>query len=189
MQSDYQGLYSTGELYTFETTHEVDSNTGASLSVCKIKFKTQTESFSLGYDLSTGFFEEGDDNDYVALHPSSSASPYGSNGGKKIIWKLIVNANWDDQNRLVILSETIADNNVVGMLSGVVLEPVGANAIENDIRINNLSLFKDFFHHVMWIRGVHFLNMILIDVNHAFNNLADSWVHASIHGKPFICKP
>ena len=142
LQSDYQGLYSTGELYTFETTHEVDSSTGASLSVCKIKFKTQTESFSLGYDLSTGFFEEGDDNDYVALHPSSSVSPYGSNGGKKIIWKLIVNANWDDQNRLVILSETIADNNVVGMLSGVVLQPVGANAVENDIRINNFSLFN-----------------------------------------------
>ena len=70
--SQYNGLYSTGELYEITTTHNVDVNTGATLEKCKITFKTSGDSFSLGYDLLTGWFEEGDDEDYVFasfIHP------------------------------------------------------------------------------------------------------------------------
>ena len=62
------GLYSTGELYHITTTHNVASSTGALLDKCKITFKTSDGSFSLGYDLATGWYEEGDDQDLSLIH-------------------------------------------------------------------------------------------------------------------------
>ena len=138
--SQYNGLYSTGELYEITTTHNVDVNTGATLEKCKITFKTSGDSFSLGYDLLTGWFEEGDDEDYVTLHPSSSA--INSNGGRELNWKFSVNSNWDDEIKVVILSETVADNGVIGMLSGISLMPPIGNAVENDIQIDDFSLLN-----------------------------------------------
>ena len=138
--SQYNGLYSTGELYHITTTHNVDASTGASLEKCKITFKTQGSTFSLGYDLLTGWFEEGDDNDYVTLHPSSTAA--NANGGRELNWKFAVNPNWDDQDKAIILSETVADNGVIGMLSGISLNPPNGNAVENDIQVTNFSIFN-----------------------------------------------
>ena len=51
-----------------------------------------------------------------------------------------MNSVWDDQTRVVILSETVATNGVVGMLSGILLEPEIGNAIENDITVQDLTL-------------------------------------------------
>ena len=138
--SPYDGLYATGELYHISTTHNVDSATGASLEKCKITFKTADGSFSLGYDILTGWYEEGDDQNYVTLHPSSTASAL--NNGRQLEWKFSVNSNWDDQDRVIILSETVADNGVVGMLSGISLIPQTGNAVENDIRVNDFTLFN-----------------------------------------------
>ena len=138
--SQYNGLYSTGELYHITTTHNVDVTTGANLEKCKITFKTKDNTFSLGYDLVTGWFEEGDDEDYVTLHPSSTAA--NANGGREVNWKFIVNSNWDDQDKAIILSETVADNGVIGMLSGISLNPPNGNAVENDIQVTNFSIFN-----------------------------------------------
>ena len=52
-----------------------------------------------------------------------------------------MNGAWDDEKKVIILSETLADNGVIGMLSGISLEPFG-NAIENDILINDLTLYN-----------------------------------------------
>ena len=141
-ENDVEGLYSTGEIYSIETTHEVSQSTGASLAECRIKFKSASGDFYLGYDLSTGFYELDDTSDHVSLHPSSSASPSGTNGGKQINWKFTVNSNWDDQSSVVILSETIADNGIIGMLSGKLLNPGSSNAVENDVLVNNFTLFN-----------------------------------------------
>ena len=136
--SQYDGLYATGELYHITTTHSVDPITGASLSACKITFKTDEGAFSLVYDLLTGWSEEGDSQDYVTLHPSSTASIV--SGDQQIDWKFSVNSNWDDQARVIILSETVADDGVVGMLSGISILPATGNAVENDIRISDFTL-------------------------------------------------
>ncbi|MEC7255168.1 MAG: hypothetical protein VXV76_01005 [Candidatus Thermoplasmatota archaeon] len=134
------GLYASGEIYHITTTHSVDSSTGSSLAGAKISFRSTSNSFSLGYDLISGWYDEGDAQEYVIFHPSSSASPL--NGGQQIEWKFTVNPNWDDQEKVIILSETIADNGVVGMLSGVSIAPTTGNAVENDIRINDFKLFN-----------------------------------------------
>ncbi|MDA8546048.1 hypothetical protein N9K60_04605 [Candidatus Poseidoniales archaeon] len=141
-ENDVEGLYSTGEIYSVETTHEVSQNTGASLAECRIKFKSGSGDFYLGYDLSTGFYELGDDNDYISIHPSSSVTSIGSNGGKQVSWKFTINPNWDDESSVVILSETVADNGIVGMLSGKLLNPDLGNAVENDVLVSNFTLFN-----------------------------------------------
>ena len=138
--SQYNGLYSTGELYHITTTHNVDASTGASLEKCKITFKTTDNTFSLGYDLLTGWYEEGDDEDYVTLHPSSTAA--NANGGRELNWKFTISSDWDDEDKVIILSETVADNGVIGMLSGISLDPLNGNAVENDIQVNDFSLFN-----------------------------------------------
>ena len=43
-------------------------------------------------------------------------------------------------NRVLILSETVATDGVIGMLSGILLEPEIGNAIENDITIQDFTL-------------------------------------------------
>ena len=96
----------------------------------------------MGYDLALGFYELDDVDDYITLHPSSSVSSIGSSGGKQIDWKFTVNSAWDDEEKVVILSETVADNGVIGMLSGISLQPELGNAVENDISLNNLTLFN-----------------------------------------------
>lgn len=138
--SQYDGLYSTGELYHITTTHSVDSATGALLAAGKITFKTTEDSFSLGYDLATGWYKIGDDNNYVTLHPSSVASVVAD--GQQIDWKFAVNPTWDDQSRVIILSETVADNGVIGMLSGISIDPANGNAVENDIMISDFKLLN-----------------------------------------------
>ena len=87
----------------------------------------------------SGWYDEGDAQEYVIFHPSSMASPL--NGGQQIEWKFTVNPNWDDEARVIILSETVADNGVIGMLSGISIATTG-NAVENDIRINDFKLFN-----------------------------------------------
>ena len=49
-------------------------------------------------------------------------------------WKFAVNPNWDEQDKAIILHETVADNGVIGMLSGISLNPPNGNAVENDIQ-------------------------------------------------------
>ena len=41
---------------------------------------------------------------------------------------------------MIILSETVADDGVVGMLSGISILPATGNAVENDIRISDFTL-------------------------------------------------
>ena len=60
----------------------------------------------------------------------------------KLNWKFSVNSNWDDEIKVVILSETVADNGVIGMLSGISLMPPIGNAVENDIQIDDFSLLN-----------------------------------------------
>ena len=133
------GLYQTGEIYHIQTTHNVQSSTGAILDKCRIQFKGDQGSFYLGYDLDTGFYELDDFDDYVTLHPSSSVTSL-STSGVQVDWKFTVNGAWDDQAKVIILSETVADNGVVGMLSGISLDPDFGNAVENDILVNNLTI-------------------------------------------------
>ena len=135
------GLYQNGEIYHITTTHEVKASTGASLETCRIQFKGSEISLYLGYDFSSGFFKLGDDDNYLSLHPSSSASPLGSNI-MQIDWKFTVNSAWDDEEKVVILSETLADNGVIGMLSGILLDPDVGNAVENDIILTDFKLFN-----------------------------------------------
>ena len=120
MISNTEGLYQTGEIYHIQTTHSVDASTGANLDGSRIQFKGSNNPFYLGYDLDTGFYELDDSDDYVAIHPSSSVSQL-STGGIQVDWKFVVNGGWDDEEKLIILSETLADNGVVGMLSGISL--------------------------------------------------------------------
>ena len=141
MVSNTEGLYQTGEIYHIQTTHNVDVATGAVLDDCRIQFKGSNNPFYLGYDLDTGFYELDDSDDYVAIHPSSSASQL-STGGIQVDWKFVVNGGWDDEEILIILSETLADNGVVGMLSGISLDPEVGNAVENDILVNGLTLYN-----------------------------------------------
>ena len=141
MVSNTEGLYQTGEIYHIQTTHNVDVATGAVLDDCRIQFKGSNSPFYLGYDLDTGFYELDDSDDYVAIHPSSSASQL-STGGIQVDWKFVVNGGWDDEEILIILSETLADNGVVGMLSGISLDPEVGNAVENDILVNGLTLYN-----------------------------------------------
>ena len=138
--SPYDGLYSTGELYHITTTHNVDSSTGATLDKAKISFKTADSSFALGYDFASGWYEEGDDEDYITLHPSSTVSSISV--GQQIDWKFVVNSNWEDEDKVIILSQTVADNGVVGMLSGISIEPAIGNAVENDVQINDFKIFN-----------------------------------------------
>jgi hypothetical protein len=136
-----EGLYQTGEIYHFRSTHSVQAGTGANLESARLQFKGSSDSFYLGYDLSTGFYELDDNYDYVSLHPSSGVISL-PDGGIQVDWKFTVNGAWDDEKKLIILSETLADNGVIGMLSGISLEPDVGNAIENDILINNLTLYN-----------------------------------------------
>ena len=140
--SDSNGLYQNGEIYHIQTTHEVQSITGANLEKCRIQFKGAENSFYLGYDLALGFYELDDVGDYITLHPSASGSSIGSSGGKQIDRKFTVNSAWDDEQKVIILSETLADNGIIGMLSGISLQPEIGNAVENDILLNNLTLFN-----------------------------------------------
>ena len=140
--SGSDGLYNTGEIYHIKTTHEVQASTGANLEKCRIQFKGTDSSFYLGYDMALGFYELDDIDDYVTLHPSSSVSSIGSSGAKQIDWKFTVSSSWDDEQKVIILSETLADNGVIGMLSGISLQPDIGNAVENDILLNNLTLFN-----------------------------------------------
>ena len=63
-------------------------------------------------------------------------------GLQQVDWKFFVNSQWDDQTEVIILSETVADNGVVGMLSGMLVKPLTGNAVENDIMINDFKLFN-----------------------------------------------
>ena len=139
--NDVDGLYDTGDVYHIQTTHMVQASTGANLQECRIQFKTSTESFYLGYHPVTGFYEI-DDNDYISLHPSSLATQTGSQGEIQVDWKFTVNSSWDDEDRIVILSQTLADDGVTGMLSGISLAPNDGNAVENDIQVRDLSLYN-----------------------------------------------
>ena len=139
-ENDLDGFYATGELYEVITSHEVSASTGASLSECRIHFKTNTDSFYLVYNPVTGFGELDDDNDYITLHPSSSATNLAQSDGKEITWKFTINSNWNDRDEVLLLSETVADNNIIGMLSGLKLNPDVGNAVENDITYGDLVL-------------------------------------------------
>ena len=138
--NDELGLYATGEIYEVVTTHSVSQSTGSALDEARLRFRYGEESIHLGYDLSTGFYESDSVDDYISLHPSSSSIDLPLNGGKQITWRFTVNSAWDDQSRVVILSETVATNGVIGMLSGILLEPEIGNAIENDITIEDFTL-------------------------------------------------
>ena len=67
-----EGLYQTGEIYHFKSTHNVQAGTGANLDGARLQFKGSSDSLYLGYDLDTGFYELDDNSDYVSLHPSSA---------------------------------------------------------------------------------------------------------------------
>jgi len=139
-ENNLDGFYATGELYEVITSHQVSPTTGASLSECRIHFKTNTDSFYLVYNPVTGFGELNDDNNYITLHPSSSASNLAQSGGKEVTWKFTINSNWDDTDEVLLLSETVADNNIIGMLSGLKLNPDVGNAVENDITYDEVVL-------------------------------------------------
>ena len=137
--NDFYGLYDTGDIYHIQTTHSVQASTGAVLQECRIKFKTAEESLFLGYDPITGFFEI-DDNDYITLHPSSTTTQ--TQGEIKVDWKFTINSSWDDRDSVVILSQTLADDGVTGMLSGILLDSAEGNAVENDIQLKDFSLYN-----------------------------------------------
>ena len=139
--NDVNGLYDTGEMYNIQTTHSVQASTGAALEECRIQFKTETESIFLVYNPITGFSEV-DDNDYILLHPSSSATQTGSQGEIQVDWRFEINSSWEDEERVVILSQTVADDGVIGMLSGISLVPAEGNAVENDIQITDFALYN-----------------------------------------------
>ena len=139
--NDVNGLYDTGEIYHIQTTHSVQVSTGANLQECRIKFKTGEEYLFLGYNPTTGFYEI-DENDYVSLHPSSSVTQTGSQGEIQVDWKFTINSSWDDEGSALILSQTVADDGVIGMLSGILLDPADGNAIENDIQLRDFSLYN-----------------------------------------------
>ena len=135
------GLYNSGEIYHFRSTHNVQSETGANLVSGRLQIQSVTNTLYMGYDVNTGFYELDDDFDYISLHPSSSVTSL-PDDAIQVDWKFTVNGVWDDEKKMIILSETIADNGVIGMLSGISLEPEFGNAIENDILINNLTLYN-----------------------------------------------
>ena len=139
--NDLNGLYDTGDIYHIQTTHSVQASTGANLQECRIKFKTAEDSLFLGYNPTTGFYEI-DDSDYISLHPSSSVTQSGPQGEIQVDWKFTVNSSWDDQAIVVILSQTLADDGVTGMLSGILLDSAEGNAIENDIQLKDFSLYN-----------------------------------------------
>ncbi|HII58234.1 MAG TPA: hypothetical protein HA328_04735 [Candidatus Poseidoniaceae archaeon] len=138
--NDEFGLYATGEIYEVVTTHSVSQSTGSALDEARLRFKYGDESIYLGYDLSTGFYESDSQDDYISLHPSSGSIDLPQNSGKQVTWRFTVNSAWDDQNRVLILSETVATDGVIGMLSGILLEPEIGNAIENDITLQDFTL-------------------------------------------------
>ena len=138
--NDDFGLYATGEIYEVVTTHSVSQSTGSALDEARLRFKYGEESIYLGYDLSTGFYESDSQDDYISLHPSSGSIDLPQNSGKQVTWRFTVNSAWDDQNRVLILSETVATDGVIGMLSGILLEPEIGNAIENDITLQDFTL-------------------------------------------------
>ena len=41
----------------------------------------------------------------------------------KLRLEVFVNSNWDDEEEVIILSETVADDGVIGMLSGMLVKP------------------------------------------------------------------
>ncbi len=139
--NDVDGLYNTGESYKIQTTHSVQASTGASLQECRIKFKTETASFFLAYNPITGFYGV-DNNSYISLHPSSSSSPTGTEGEIQVDWRFEVNSSWGEEERVVILSQTVADDGVIGMLSGILLAPAEGNAVENDIQVTDFGVYN-----------------------------------------------
>ena len=60
-------------------------------------------------------------NDYVTLHPSSSASATGVQGWKQSTGNLQSTLVGMMRRMSIILSETVADDGVIGMLSGISL--------------------------------------------------------------------
>ncbi len=140
--SNSDGLYPSGEVYEILTTHEIQPSTGALLSSARLRFSTDLGDVSLSYDPNTGFSEIGDDNDWIKLNPGSTAIPFGSNGGKEITWRFTVNGEWDDSDSVSIFSESIADNGVVGMLGGIIIDPSIGNAVENDAGINKFEIYN-----------------------------------------------
>ena len=156
--NDLNGLYDTGDIYHIQTTHSVQASTGANLQECRIKFKTAEDALFLGYNPTTGFYEI-DDSDYISLHPSSSVTQSGPQGEIQVDWKFTVNSSWDDQAIVVILSQTLADDGVTGMLSGILLDSAEGNAIENDIQLKDFSLYNSAGYKQDLHKGIQIRNL------------------------------
>ena len=76
------------------------------------------------------------------LSSSSTAIPFGSNGGKEITWRFTVNGEWDDTEKVPYSLESVATNGVVGMLGGKIIQPSVGKAVENDIKISNFEILN-----------------------------------------------
>ena len=141
--SDSEGLYPTGEVYEVKTTHEILPSTGSSLSSARLRFVSDFGGLSFEYDPNTGFSEIDDSQNLLTLLTgSSTAIPFGSNGGKEITWRFTVNGEWDDTEKVSIFSESVAANGVVGMLGGKIIQPSTGKAVENDVKINNFEILN-----------------------------------------------
>mgnify|MGYP004227407285 FL=1 len=141
--SDSEGLYPNGEVYEIKTTHDVLPSTGSSLSSARLRFTSDFGGLSFEYDPNTGFSELDDSQNLLTLLSSSStAIPFGSNGGKEITWRFTVNGEWDDTEKVSIFSESVATNGVVGMLGGKIIQPSVGKAVENDIKISNFEILN-----------------------------------------------
>ena len=141
--SDSEGLYPTGEVYEVKTTHEILPSTGSSLSSARLRFTSDFGGLSFEYDPNTGFSEIDDSQNLLTLLTgSSTAIPFGSNGGKEITWRFTVNGEWDDTQKVSIFSESVAANGVVGMLGGKIIEPSIGKAVENDVKITNFEILN-----------------------------------------------
>ena len=60
----------------------------------------------------------------------------------QVNWRFTVNSSWDDEANVIILSQTVADDGVIGMLSGISLSPTEGNAVENDIQVTDFALYN-----------------------------------------------
>ena len=132
------GLYPNGELYEVVTTHAVDQSTGATLSEAWLTFESANDYIKLAWSEFNGFSEASDENNYVTLESTSTATPIAD--GQEITWRFRVNANWDDTPAVRMYAGLTSNTGVNGLPDAVLLQPSNGNAVENDAGLVSFEL-------------------------------------------------
>ena len=132
------GLYPNGEVYEVVTTHAVDQSTGATLSEAWLTFESANDYIKLAWSEFNSFSEASDENNYVTLESTSTATAIAD--GQEITWRFRVNSNWDDTPAVRMYAGLTSDTGVNGLPDAVLLQPSNGNAVENDAGLVSFEL-------------------------------------------------